>query len=100
METIMSDDGVTREEYVRAREANGLTPIEQKMADVLADGKMHKVEHLRACLYDNLAGPNTVNVHISGLRRILRMKGWDVAIIRINGTIFYQKRRLPSKGAD
>lgn len=52
--------------------ANGyphLTPTEQRIIDLLKDGKPHWRAELKALLNDDMAGPNAVAMHLRNVRR-------------------------------
>lgn len=90
-----ASNGLSMEQYKSARTSVGLTKIQLKMIEVLSDGKMHKVERLRECLSDELCTSQNVMPHLTAIRKILRQMGEDVALIRISGKVYYQKRPLP-----
>lgn len=54
------------------------TPTQQRMLDVLKDGKGHTLAELQACLDDELTEKKAVNVHLTYLRKKLRGLGRDV----------------------
>ena len=59
--------------------ANGLTPTQQRLYDVLADGKPHTMPELFECIDDNLGYPTKLlNTHVWYLRRKLNPRGLDV----------------------
>lgn len=51
------------------------TPTEKRILNVLADGKPHEVEELRACLDDELAGETALMFHIFRIRKKLKPYG-------------------------
>ena len=54
------------------------TPTQQKIIDMLSDGKPHSRKELKRCLPDELAELKTVNVHIAHIRLKLRPLGEDI----------------------
>jgi DNA-binding response OmpR family regulator len=70
------------------------TPTEQRMLDLLSDGFVHTKEELKRCLWDELARIETVQVHISNLRKKLRPQGRDIIC---NHQFDYQQVRLMHK---
>ena len=53
---------------------NSWTPTEAKIIAVLSDGKTHKRAELKACLSDDMAKFGAVHVHLTAIRKRLRMK--------------------------
>jgi DNA-binding response OmpR family regulator len=78
--------------------SNGFTPTERRILDVLADEQRHTFEELWGCLNDELAGRNTLSVHLSGLREKLKTKGRNIISIRDSGVGYFQltRRLMPS----
>lgn len=71
------------------------TPTQQRMLAVLADGRGHTLEELRACLYDELGSSSNVWFHISRLRKQLQQRGENIATLKQFGTLYYfHVRRL------
>lgn len=78
-----------------------LTPTEQAILNVLADGGEHTPDEIYQCCPGNGFGPsmhNTINVHLTMLRHYLRPRGQDIASILMGGRTTYQLRRLFSSG--
>jgi len=71
---------------------NSVSPIEQKLLDVLSDGKVHSREALKLCLSDEeLTADEAIKMQISNLRKILRPQGRDIVLW---GTGHYRMMRL------
>ncbi len=74
------------------------TPTEQRIMDVLADGRLHASDDLHQCLSDNsepLEGMLTsLPVHLSNMRKILRPRGEDICCYRDDGKTYYYLGRL------
>ncbi len=62
----------------RRTEVPKFTPTQQRIIDVLSDGKPHSRKELKGCLPDELAELKTVNVHIAHIRVKLRPIGEDI----------------------
>jgi DNA-binding response OmpR family regulator len=54
------------------------TPTEQRMLDLLSDGAIHTKEELFRCLWDELSRVETIQKHLSLLRKKLRPGGHGV----------------------
>ena len=61
-----------------AQVAPVFTPTQQRLLKLLSDGMPHTRKELVKCLDDELTSLDTVNVHISYLRRKLRPIGQDI----------------------
>lgn len=57
---------------------DSFTPTQQKILDVLSDGKSHSRQELIDCLEDAVADRKNLNVHLSNLRARMRPAGHDV----------------------
>lgn len=55
-----------------------LPPTQQRMLDLLSDGKPHKKLELKGLLWDEHANVNTIQYHISYLRKYVRGRGQEV----------------------
>ena len=77
-----------------------LTPTQQRIADVLADGAAHTMQELVACLWDDMSeNPRTtIKMHISNIRSKIAAQGLDVVGRGINGQSTYRLVRHISKG--
>jgi hypothetical protein len=73
-----------------------LTPTQQRMLDLLSDGLPHNKAELHALLWDNLSYANTIQVHISALRKVLRARGEDILCEFIHRRLHYRHVRLLS----
>jgi hypothetical protein len=71
-----------------------LTPTEQRIANVLADGMPHRRRELLACLQDPEAELNALRVHLCNLRAKLRPIGQDILCELSDRGLFYRQVRL------
>jgi hypothetical protein len=55
-----------------------LTPTQQRMIDVLGDGKLHTRQELHTCLCDRLGSLNNIREHLNLLRKKLQPAGMEV----------------------
>lgn len=65
------------------------TPTEQRIFNVLADGKRHSMAKLYDCLSDDLAEMAAVRVHVCNLRKKLGLSGKGVACELIARKTYY-----------
>lgn len=72
------------------------TPTQQRILKVLSDGLSHSKSDLVACLGDDRAGPNTLSVHLTLLRRLLRPHGQDIVCEFRYGHLYRHIRLLHS----
>ena len=70
------------------------TPTEQRMIDVLADGKPHRREELHACLGDELQPLTAIQMHICKMRK--KLVGHDILCVARNRSYYYQHVRIIS----
>lgn len=77
-----------------ARDAEGFTPIQQRMLIVLSDGLPHPREELHACLDDELSPYSAIKAHLSSIRKILRPKGQDIICEIVHRRNMYRQIRL------
>lgn len=75
---------------------NGWTPTEQRIIDMLADGKARHKAELLTCLLDSQAEYNALRFHLSNMRGRLRAKGQDIVAVHKHRTTYYQQVRLLS----
>ena len=75
---------------------NNYTPTQQKILDVLNDGKAHSRQELIDCLDDAVADRKNLNVHLSNLRARMRPIRRDVICELKNRRIFYRHVMLIS----
>lgn len=75
--------------------ATRFSPTQQKMLDVLADGKPHPAADLHACLYDDQGPIANIYSHLTFLRKMLRAEGRDVASVRAGGSVSFCLVDLP-----
>jgi hypothetical protein len=59
-----------------------LTKVQNRMMQVLSDGLPHTREELHACLADELGPTDNIRSHISGIRKFLNPKGYDILFVR------------------
>jgi len=74
-----------------------LTPTEQRIYEMLSDGRLHKRSELMTCLADALASRQTFNVHMSYLRRKLP-KGFMIDCVLRDRTLHYRLARFLHDG--
>lgn len=73
------------------------TPTQQRMLNVLADGRCHSAQELHACLFDDLAPLSAIYFHVSNLRKVLQRQGEDIATVKQFGLLYYwHVRRIGS----
>lgn len=58
------------------------TPTQQRIMDLLSDGQPHGRTELHGCLRDSLSEVQTIENHISHLRKVLRPRGEDIICVR------------------
>lgn len=73
-----------------------LTPTQERMMSVLADGRIHGREELLACFTEDQPAHkgDLLGIHVYNLRRKLRPAGQDVVWEKINGCAGYRHVRL------
>lgn len=71
-----------------------LTPTQQKIYDLLADGNLHSREEVQRCLWDELSPLSAIPKHISMLREILNPGGLDISYSGRNGGGYRMVRML------
>lgn len=54
------------------------TPIQRRIMHLLSDGKLHTKAELHKCILDDLSENTTVNMHITFLRKKLRLIGQTI----------------------
>lgn len=74
---------------------NGFTPTQQRIMDVLRDGRPHDWREVAACL-DEQATRTSVAPHLTALRKILRLKGLEIACVKQGYGTLYRLFRLVS----
>lgn len=70
------------------------TPTQQKFMDLLGDGRPHAKADLAACLWDELAKEDSIQMHFSNMRKQLNPAGLDIVTKHIQGRIHYMLVRL------
>ncbi len=70
------------------------TPTQQAMLDVLSDGCPHSRLELHGCLRDELGDIGNIKVHLSNLRKRLRLISEDVVCVYVRGDLRYQHIKL------
>jgi DNA-binding CsgD family transcriptional regulator len=70
------------------------TPTQQAMLRILADGNPHTKQELHKCLNDELQSLTSVKVHVSNIRKVLRLTGQDIACEMVNRATYYRQVRL------
>lgn len=74
--------------------AKDFTKTQRNILDVLADGMPHSTKELKKCLWDELSGDDTIYVHISNIRKVLRPLGQDIVCEFKDSRYFYRHIRL------
>lgn len=74
------------------------TPTQQRIMDVLADGKPHHKSELHECLFDDMAvdKDDSVSKHIIQIRKKLNPDGYDIVTNMRNRKCYYMHVRLLS----
>lgn len=72
------------------------TPTQKKLLAVLADGLPHSREELHACLWDEAGPLSNIQVHLSTIRKQLRLKGQDIVCEICHRAIHYRHVKLIS----
>ncbi len=70
------------------------TPTQQRLFQMLLDGKSHTKEELKTCLFDELAKPEALSAHFSAMRKFLRPDGLNILCVFQNRKRVYQLVRL------
>lgn len=73
------------------------TPTEQRILTLLSDGLAHSKVELDRCVNDELAGSNTLSVHLARLRYKLDEVGQTILCNRRNGCVLYSHVRFISR---
>lgn len=71
-----------------------LTATEQRIFNLLSDGRPHTKEEIHTCINDELAPVSAIANHISRMRKQLRVHGKDVICSYRGGVTKYQLVRL------
>lgn len=71
-----------------------LTPTQDRMLSILADGLPHTRRELHGCLYDDQGALGNIRNHIAALRKKLRPLGQDIVCELSSGAICYRQVRL------
>jgi len=69
---------------------NGFTPTQQRIMDLLSDGKPHCKDELQKCLSDELAGDTAVGFHLTAIRKVLSKRNEGVLCVLVNRKIAYR----------
>lgn len=70
------------------------TPTQQRILELLSDGLRHKRDEVLACLGDDMASLDTMQIHIVYLRKKLNPKGTDIVCQVYNGGYYYRHIRM------
>jgi hypothetical protein len=76
--------------------ANGFTETQQRILELLSDGKPHRRMELKAQLPDELSSLTAMQMHVSVMRKVLNPKGEDIVCRFTKEGISYQHIRLLS----
>lgn len=71
-----------------------LSATQRAMLHVLSDGLPHRRAELHACLPDELARQQAVNVHLTRIRKYLLPHGQTIICELVNRSISYRHVRL------
>lgn len=71
-----------------------LSPIQQRMLQVLSDGLPHSREAMLECLQDDQCSLTGHLAHLTAIRKVLRLKGEDVLCEYRQRRPFYRHVRL------
>lgn len=74
------------------------TRNEQRILEVLSDGRNHAPQELLESLIDDMAGMSALQMHISRLRKKLAQVGQDIKCVVTDHGFCYCHVRLISKG--
>ncbi len=77
-----------------------LTPTEQRIYDIIADGEPHRLRELVPCLQDSQATIKNVRAHLYNLKAKLRREGRDIWCVIHERTLHYRLAILPVKEAN
>jgi len=80
--------------------ANGFTPTEKRMLEVLRDGLPHAREELHACLDDDLSRRSSIQPHITRLRSKLEGRGEGILCVLYESKPHYQQVRFLASAYD
>lgn len=68
-----------------------ISPVRRAMLGVLGDRRPHTCEELQACMYDSeFSTKNTLTVHLSAIRRVIRNGGLEIACEMVGGVTYYR----------
>lgn len=70
--------------------ANGFTPTEERIFDLLSDGHPHSRDELFKCLTDDLADTSAIRPHLTRLRGKINPKGFDILYVPRHHKTFWQ----------
>ena len=68
--------------------------IGEAILELLADGQPHTKQEIILQCMDELSSANALQVHICGLRKLLRPRGQDIICELVNRRINYRHIRL------
>ena len=69
---------------------NGYTPTELAILRLLSDGQAHALSELHQCLPDELSALSAVYVHVSNIRKRLRLSGQTIVCEIANRRCYYR----------
>ena len=76
------------------------TPTQQRIVDLLSDGRAHTREEVQKCLVDELGPVENIRPHLTSLRKILRPHGKDIACQLLNRKSYYVLVRVLASAVD
>jgi DNA-binding response OmpR family regulator len=71
-----------------------LTPTQRRILELLSDGAPHSRVEIHKCLWDDMGALSNIQVHISALRKIVRLDGEDILCVIFNRTVHYRHVKL------
>ena len=71
-----------------------LTPTQQRLYDVLSDGKAHTFAEMFACIDDELSSRDNLHTHVTYLRRKLRTISQEIVVRELPGGPYWILTRL------
>ncbi len=76
---------------------NGYSPTQQRILNLLADGKPHSKDEIHELLEDDLAPVSAIHFHITQLRKKLEGRGQNIlCVLHRRNAKFQQVRNLVS----
>ncbi len=67
-----------------------LNSVQQRMLELLKDGREHRREELHSCLTDKLGSLTNICAHLSTIRKVLRPNGQEILCEYAHRTFCYR----------